>query len=357
MANPLVGEGLFWKKKEYLSFVLSILVFLIHISSVAQYANSGSAVGIFNEKAAYFFKESITRFAVPMFFMLSGVSFFKGYDNTKYKKKMASRVFTLILPYLVWNTLSMLFEIVCSYSFLSKYFIARKPFESSVMNILGGVFFYKCNGAFWFMFDLIVFSLAAPLVYTLIRNKYVGISAILVISGLSLFGIELPASVFYTPNSIVFYLVGALIGLHFFDFAAKRSDKKTQVGSVVFLAAYILCKNVFSARLYDNPLLEIVIFTSCCFALWNAADLFIHKIKPRPLYARSFAVYAMHVNLAAIISKAIYLVAPKKEWFAIPNLLLTLVCTLVAINVACIVLEKYFPRIYGFLMGRRTKRS
>ena len=45
----------FWEKKEFVSFILSVLVFLIHISSFAQYASTGDLIGLFNEKIAFFF--------------------------------------------------------------------------------------------------------------------------------------------------------------------------------------------------------------------------------------------------------------------------------------------------------------
>ena len=77
-------EKLFWKKKEFISFLLCVLVFFIHISSIKQYAVTGGFITALNYRFAFFFKESITRFAVPAFFILSGISFFKSYDNTKY---------------------------------------------------------------------------------------------------------------------------------------------------------------------------------------------------------------------------------------------------------------------------------
>ena len=83
----------FWKKKEFVSFVLCILVFMIHISSFAPYSSSNDAVAEFNKKAAFFFKESITRFAVPMFFILSAIAFFRDYSNKKYFSKIKSRFF------------------------------------------------------------------------------------------------------------------------------------------------------------------------------------------------------------------------------------------------------------------------
>ena len=70
-------------------------------------------------------------------------------------------------------------------------------------------------------YDLIIFSFAAPIIFLIIKNKYVGIISVIVLSVVSLFGIHLPMNVFYYPMAIVFYLLGAIIGYHFFDFASK----------------------------------------------------------------------------------------------------------------------------------------
>ena len=143
----------FWKKKEFVSFVLSILVFLIHISSFAQYASVDGWIGTLNGKLSFFFQESITRFAVPMYFILSGIAFFRDYDNTKYIKKLKSRFFTLCIPYLIWNTLCMLFEIICSYTFIAQFYSGRKMFvyfrillaiyNRRVYTILGMLYYEK----------------------------------------------------------------------------------------------------------------------------------------------------------------------------------------------------------------------
>ena len=96
-------EDLFWKKKEFVSFLLSILVFFIH-SYFSQEIVSDRFVSVLNHKVSYFFSCSITRFAVPMFFMLSGITFFKGYNNKKYFAKIKSRLFgRLRLLYFVFS--------------------------------------------------------------------------------------------------------------------------------------------------------------------------------------------------------------------------------------------------------------
>ena len=347
------SDCLFWKKKEFITYILSILVFFIH-SYFAQ--DSGDTfIAIFNHKISFFLSCSITQFAVPMFFMLSGISFFKGYENSKYLSKMRSRIFTLVIPYLLWNTLWMLWDIFCSYSFLSKFSAASEPFPLTLTGILKGVFFYGCNTPFWFMFDLIIFCLAAPAVFLIIKNKYVAVVSIVGLSVLSLFGIHVPTNLFYSPHSVIFYLIGAAVGYHCFDFISQKASKGMQWGCVAFLALYILLKNIIPQEMHiDNYLAEVITFTLCAFALWNTVDIFIESIKPRPIYRRSFAIYAMHLNVAIIVLKVLSLLLPQSPWLEIPKFAIMVCATLVSINYVCAFLERFLPKIYGILMGSRT---
>ena len=350
------SEALFWKKKEFISFLLSILVLFIH-SYFAQEITSDSFISVANHKVSYFFSRSITQFAVPMFFMLSGISFFKGYNNKKYLGKFKARIFTLIIPYLLWNTIWMLWEIFNSYSFMAK-FSGGMPYSLTLANILKGIFFYGCNNPFWFIFDLIIFSFASPIVYLIIKNKYIGIGSVAILSIVSLYGIHLPASVFYYPMAIVFYLMGAIIGYHFFDFAAKKSNKPLQIASIIFLLAYVFSKSIAPQEIHiDNYFIQTVVYTLAAFSLWNITDIFIEGIKPRAIYRRSFAVYAMHLNIAIIILKVFSILLPQSEWLEIPKFIVMVILTIVIINFVCAFLEKFLPKIYGILMGNRINKK
>lgn len=351
------SEAIFWKKKEFISFAASILVFFIH-SHFAQDNVSGSLISVINQKFSFFFSRSITQFAVPAFFMLSGISFYKGYSNKKYITKIKSRVFTLIIPYLLWNTVWMVWRILCSYSFIAKFSSAGEPYPLTLESILKGIFFYECNMPFWFIFDIIVFSLAAPLIFTVIRNKYVGIAAVICLSVSSLFGIFIPENLFYYPMSIVFYMMGAVIGYHFFDYASKKSPKPLQIGSVAVLLVYILAKNIVPKELqFSNYLIETAVYTLAAFCLWNITDIFIEKIKPRAIYSRSFAIYAMHLNIAIIVLNLISRVFPQSEWFEIPKFAVMIISTLLIINGVCAFLERFLPGVYSLFMGNRKSTS
>ena len=252
----------------------------------------------------------------------------------------------------------LLWELFCSYSFLSKFSATGEPYPLTLVSILKGIFFYGCNMPFWFIFDIIVFSLAAPLLFLIIRNKYIGIASVACLSVVSLFGIHIPIGLFYYPMSVVFYLTGAIIGYHFFDFASKKSSKPTQITSVVVLSAYILAKNIVPRELHiSNYFIETIVYTIAAYALWNIVDIFIERIKPRAIYRRSFAIYAMHLNVAIIILKILSVCTAQNEWLEIPKFIIMAVSTVVIINYVCAFLEKLFPRIYALFMGNRVKKN
>ena len=350
-------NALFEKKKQFISFLLSIFVFFIH-SYFAPNIVSERFISVINHKVSYFFSCSITQFAVPMFFMMSGISFFKDYDNKKYLRKIKNRLFSLVTPYLLWNTIWMLWEIFTSYSFVATFSTGSEPYPLTLFSILKGVFFYGCNFPFWFIFDLILFSFAAPLVFLIIKNKSVGIFSVICLSIVSLFGIHLPTNVFYYPMSIVFYLIGAVIGYHFFDFASKKSSKPIQLASFLFLTTYILAKNLVPQEVHvNNYLIQTIVYTLAACSLWNVADSFIERIKPRAIYRRSFAIYAMHLNIGIIILKLFSFFTRQNEWLEIPKFITMVVLTLMIIQFVCAFLERFVPNIYATLMGNTRKKE
>ena len=341
----------FWKKRDFVYYVPSVLVFLIHISSFAQYPFKEGTMALVNEKMTFFFKESITRFAVPLFFILSGATFFRDYTNEKYTTKIKSRFFTLIIPYLVWNTIWMIFDIFCSYSFISSFFVGRRLFTITVGNVLKSVFLAEWNIPFWFLLYLIVFVLISPVIDLIAKNYYVGIASMVFLSFFSIF--ELGALKY---DAIVFYLLGAILGKHCFNFVTKKTSKKSGICSIIFLFTYIVFKNMFPLNAYfGKPFVKIWIIALACYSFWSIVDLFMEKITVRPIYKRSFAVFVLHLNVSSVICKVLYFVFPRNSYFAFPNFVLTLILTLLAINVFCAIGERFLPRTYALLMGKGIK--
>lgn len=345
----------FWNKKVIVSYILCVLVFFIHISSSSNYDNSiNDATSIINNSFDFIIKKLITPTAVPLFFIISGFTFFRNYDNNSYLKKLKSRAKTLVIPYFSWNIIWMIFTIIMSYSFLSNYFIGREKFHISAQNIFLSVFHHMCNGPFWFIFNLIIFTLASPVIYYIMKNKYVGLGCIAVVLLLMQFGITLPEPIFFEPNSIIFYLVGVFYGIHCKKLFTNRT---TKLGKVLYGSLFTLCIVINTILVKESITLSKALYAIFlfvfCISLWRTADILVSRIKHKPFMTRSFMVFAMHVNISAIITKLFFLVLPISNIFCIPNTILTITTTLAIINLICVGLKKFLPKLYNLLSGER----
>ena len=345
----------FWNKKATVSYILAVLVVALHTYAYYYYAPLGDSWIAKVDEAFRFLKDDLfARVAVPLFLLISGYLFFVNFTMDKYKTKLKSRVKTLLIPYLIWNTVGMLFQIATSLPFFAKYFVGRQPFELSIKNILYSVFFWRGYGPNWFLFALMVFAVISPLIYFLIKNKYVGAIFISVLIVLYQFGIELPAELFLNSDCIFYYLIGAYIAIHFRNCLTDRSTLcERVVCTALFVAAMVMYGLYKSETLPIPRSVGVLILSIAAYTFWKVCDWFVKGKSPRPFLKRSFMVYLTHLNIVAVISKLIYLALPKTAAFYIPNVIVSVTLTLVMINLFCIALKKISPRLYGIVSGER----
>lgn len=170
--RELYDDKSFWNKKVTVSYILAVLVFFIHHSSYGQYTYDDGIVSSVCQILSRLWP-SVAQVAVPLFMIIAGALFFRNYEQKLYPNKLKKRAKSLLIPYLTWNTLSMLFNMAATL-FLAKYFVARQPFEFTAESILKSIFCYQANGQFWFVADLMMYIVLAPVLYVFIHNKLVG---------------------------------------------------------------------------------------------------------------------------------------------------------------------------------------
>lgn len=348
-----MGNSYFWNKKIIVSYILSILVFWIHLSTFANYGyGSNNGAVLFS---LYFFKRTINEVAVPLFFVLAGVAFYRDYDDKKYVKKLLSRVKSLVIPFLLWNIAGMIFNGFAS-AFLSQYFIGREKVVISIPNILLGIFHYKYNGAFWFVFALIVFTVAAPIIDKLLYSKITGILSVVALLVLYYFDIGLPHPLFFTKTCIIYYLIGGFIGRFYFDKFSTPLPKKYQVASfMIILMAIVYYMLINYGVIHRHTISDVLVLVFLCICFWNMMDLFLpSKLNTVPEFMKhSFWVFALHGNVGSVVTKLLYFVLPKNPYISIVNFILSTIITLVLIEFACFAIKKISPPVYNLLSGSR----
>ena len=141
---------------------LSVLVIFVHsthfsLASLQALPHSSFFSTSFLIKIEFFFSEFLGQVAVPGFFFLSGFLFFRGLDDAKnWGRKVKSRVFSYVLPYLLWN------------SAMTLLYLSFGKAEWSMKSLWEGIFLYRFNPVFWYFYQLILLSFCLPFMAILV---------------------------------------------------------------------------------------------------------------------------------------------------------------------------------------------
>ena len=97
-------EKIFRNKIYWFTFLFSVLVIWVHsYNAVLFLGNTGAAASLV--RLERFFGDKIAQIAVPGFFMISSYLFFRGYKPEILMRKWNSRIRSVLVPYIVWNSL------------------------------------------------------------------------------------------------------------------------------------------------------------------------------------------------------------------------------------------------------------
>lgn len=333
-----------WNKVTLMSLLCSLLILTMHtINNVmGKYEFSPVSDSILN------FIHWITHNAVKLFWMLSAILFYRDYKYSLTAKKYKSRFKSLFIPYLLWNLLSMLFTwfIYCVPS-LRSMVNGYDLFYPSCDNIIMGLFHYKYNIIFWFIFELIILVAAAPIIFTILKNKYVGIISII------LFYVFAPtifkdSSLIRGGESWTFYLIAAYMGIHYFDLCMTKISKYIAViGFLLLLVFNSLQMHFCTYRLVSDM---ITLFSVCL--IWWGGDILLPLFK-KWMIGISMFIYAVHFNIDMVVSKIIVRLIPDIPEISLLVFVFAWISTvLLSISIALFV-RKYIPNIYNLLNGGR----
>lgn len=105
---------------------------------------------------------------VPLYYMVAGYLFFQHYDNSwkLYKQKLLKRIYSLLIPYLLWNLIAYIV-----YTYLQQTMQPSQFMESFwVVADKGG--HSPADGPLWFLRTLMILIIAAPFFYYLSKWRY-----------------------------------------------------------------------------------------------------------------------------------------------------------------------------------------
>jgi surface polysaccharide O-acyltransferase-like enzyme len=364
------NNGTISSRIEILRFPLIIgIVFIHNYTSTIRMAQGSIGVehsSAWDDFVRFFISQGVARVAVPLFFLVSGYLFFLGqWSWSKYAGKLKRRVNTLLIPFLFWNLATW-----AIYTAGRRIPQTRMYFEGGVWPPAGQVSFLGYIGAlfgisarypidyqFWFIRDLIALVVLAPVIYFLLRGKWL-LPFLLILFGLwfaaawpdlwpsMVHSIFLPEQI----EAALYFSLGAYLSQPGKDVTCL--DKFGPWISAAFFV-FLVLHSTYQDRL---PYLHKFVILFGVPSLWWLTGLALGSAKLKAsligLVGDGFFVFAAHEPLQTVVRKVSYrLFSPTAGASVLALYLLTPVCMIALLVIVHRCLLKIMPRFTGVITG------
>lgn len=315
----------------------------------------------------FLFSNALTRFAVPLFFALSGFLFFykKQFDRKTYFKQVKKRCKSVLLVFIILSAASYLICLVL-YHILGHGIIPMID-ERMVFVLNGGAgFLYPLLQnpfAFqlWFLAQLFIMCLVSPVIYLLVKKlKWVPLVALGILWILDL-SLNIRSYTLFNCDAYTFFTLGAYIavnevklpGLH----QPIKSKKWKYIASstwVILSVAFTIMAATLTQSTYLQTLLFKIIGILGVISVWLIFDNVKENDHPvfETVKRNNFAVYLFHEPLLHII----FMTVTYYVKLDVVNMLLYFVLPIIII-VACAyfgeLLRRKLPRLNNVITGGR----
>lgn len=313
--------------------------------------DSANAIGLWdgkiNKLIEYFF-DQMGIIAMSHFFTVTGYLLFKNYSLKEYPVKMKRRVYSLLIPYILWQAI------------ITGIDILQKQYVFSFANFLSRTFFlvrWPLNGALWYVYVVFLLAIVSPILLLMFKNKRVGwLATIVLIIAVQMRKLVVNPNVLavfgycYLENILLylpFYLVGCYCGK--FSDEITSNELLTCILSAIFIS-FILndaLPGFFSITTIGfMPLMGLYVLPE--------VPAFLQK---KRIYSLSFLIYAIHQPL--ILDTIPYL---RRFIVTIPipvsvrSILIRVIVLALCVCLATVihsVLKRIAPKLLGAITGGR----
>lgn len=286
---------------DLLRFPLAILVVLIHCG-MDTLMHEVVISGFFSAVIYYFIQilGAVVRLAVPCFFLMSGYLFFTKlsvWDWNIYADKVHRRIYTILIPYIVWNLLTFSIDLL---PYTCNVLTGRCAFTDMLIYVRDNIWsvFYDGNAGkypwdfpLWFLRDLMVMMVLSPLFYFLLRRLGFVLIALL-------FGAYISGHWFnilgFSMDAFLYFFTGAYLSMKGHNIMTICLKYKYLIAIVSLCSLICLISNC-------SPL--IFKYSNCIFLYSGVFAFFLlsswlvlrYEVVPNKTFVdSSFFVYAFH---------------------------------------------------------------
>jgi len=317
----------------------------------------------------YFFSEVIARCCVPLFFVISGYLFFHNvntFAKRVYLRKLKSRAYSILLPYLIWNLIGFLFLWIKTQPCMHGFFPGVAGMHLDFMDFLSSFWSFKYSETgdsimaeafipgypidypLWFLRDLMVMIVLSPFIYLCV--KYMRVVYVMGLGVLFMCGVSFGE---FRLDGLFFFSSGAALAVWHCDNIVPVLKRAGCILPVYLLVA--ICDLLTRHLVWNHYVHALSILFGVVAFMYVAV-----KVASRSdgssafLISGAFFVYLSHTLISRILIKLIAAAINPVSSLSWIVCYLTVIVLLVVIPlVVYAVLSRYVPKIVGVLVGGR----
>ncbi len=337
---------------KWLRFPLIFFIIMLHCYSVVKL--NGEHEVYF--KTLYPFALWLGETGVPGFFFISGYLFFL--SKKSYTEKIKNRIHTLLIPYIIWNSVMLLLYIL-SYSVgFPQEINNRSLTDFSALDYLR-LYWDRGeydNGNFvpllcplWYIRNLMIMSILSPLLFYIIKYAR---ELFIIITGI--WWLQSYHNAFI-QQTIFFFSLGAYFSIHGKNPLSILLNNRYL--PLILFAAFAICDIIFHITPFSYYNLQIhrISLALNIFALIILSDYLIKRgIKNEFLPRTVFIVFCIHYPIVVALRKiCIWMFVDVPETVHIALFFLCALLTTFITLVVYQIISKYCPKVKKILSGNR----
>ncbi len=327
------GEKRFHDQVSWLMFVFSIFVIWVHSYNVDLFSGGAQEeIWSLADRIENFVSVGLGQIAVPGFFLLSSYLFFRNFSWDKLLRKWRSRVFSIAVPYVVWNIIYYMGYMAASRLLAMRSVVGCDVIPFTVQEIWRAVSQYAYAPIFWYLYQLIFLIIVSPVIYAFVKNRAIGLFWIV---GL-VFAVHLHLDMRH-PNTdaLLYYSMAAYFAVHRRGLVERSmaeeedAERRHDGGKNVTVSAASEIPDFVRKRCMAEGVAGIIISIFCyCRMMTPGADVLwtclyrmtvpmtcwafvcgLRLPKVQPWMRQSMFLYAIHFIVVRFVNKGTALVA------------------------------------------------
>lgn len=287
------------------------------------------------------------------FIFLSAYLFFRNLNKSNIGQKYVSRIRTLVIPYILWNSGGVLLKIIKN----------ENIFSNGIWGFIRENYvFYNntgcANGPLWYIFRIFTYLAVAPLIYCICKNKK-NKFIVIIIGFILMINIKFRANYFSFLYFLPIYIIGAYIGINYKEAFENLlsgypvSEKKYNIVEELIVLITICCVGGAANAYSSMYIITLICRHISLFFVARLASCLTFDSLDGFIAGGSMYIFCCHDLIYRCLRKILF----KTGLNIMIQWILLSVITFIVIYSSWQILAKNCPKLLNFLCGGRAFRG